>query len=206
MPVAYDFGSAEFDGAVRAAGRNAFEEALASGNPVFYIDADGVNVMERNDGRRFEVSLAPGSPFRGKLRSHPRIDCARGVAQRAHAHRDCRPKRLREIHAYPIRGFRGPRPAIGSGCNCNSTEPGQSVRRSHRRRKTCSQPHGGVSHSGREFRRRDNTVQPGSSRSPAQGQGPWVQFVFIAMDNPERCIARVRYRSDRGDILFRTAM
>jgi hypothetical protein len=62
MPVGYDFGSAEFDGAVRAAGRNAFEEALASGNPVFYIDADGINVMERNDGRRFEVRWLPGAP------------------------------------------------------------------------------------------------------------------------------------------------
>jgi hypothetical protein len=62
MPVAYDFGSAEFDGAVRAAGRKAFDEALASGIPVFYIDADGVNVMERNDGRKFEVRWLPGAP------------------------------------------------------------------------------------------------------------------------------------------------
>jgi hypothetical protein len=62
MPVAYDFGSAEFDGAVRAAGRKAFDEALASGIPVFYIDADGVNVMERNGGRKFEVRWLPGAP------------------------------------------------------------------------------------------------------------------------------------------------
>lgn len=62
MPVAYDFGSAEFDGAVRAAGRKAFDEALASGIPVFYIDADGVNVMERNDGQKFEIRWLPGAP------------------------------------------------------------------------------------------------------------------------------------------------
>ena len=62
MPVAYDFGSAEFDDAVRAAGRRAFDEALASGLPVFYIDADGVNVMERNDGRKFEIRWLPGAP------------------------------------------------------------------------------------------------------------------------------------------------
>lgn len=62
MPVAYDFGSAEFDGAVRAAGRKAFTEALASGVPVFYIDADGLDVMERNDGRKFEIRWLPGAP------------------------------------------------------------------------------------------------------------------------------------------------
>jgi hypothetical protein len=60
MPVAYDVGGAKFDGAVRAACRKAFDEALASG--VFYIDADGVNVMERNDGRKFEVRWLPGAP------------------------------------------------------------------------------------------------------------------------------------------------
>jgi hypothetical protein len=62
MPVAYDFGSAEFDGAVRSAGRRAFAEALASGLPVFYVDAEGLNVMERNDGRKFEIRWLPGGP------------------------------------------------------------------------------------------------------------------------------------------------
>ena len=62
MPVAYHFGSAEFDVAVRAASRKAFDEALASGAPVFYIDADGLNVMERNDGRKFEICWLPGCP------------------------------------------------------------------------------------------------------------------------------------------------
>lgn len=46
MSVPYDFGSAEFDEAVRAAGRKAFEETLAAGLPVFYIDAEGLDVME----------------------------------------------------------------------------------------------------------------------------------------------------------------
>ena len=63
MPVAYDFGSAEFDDAVRTAGRKAFAEALASGIPVFYIDADGLNAMERNDGRKFEIRWLPGAPY-----------------------------------------------------------------------------------------------------------------------------------------------
>ena len=62
MPVTYDFGSDEFDCAVRAAGRKAFDEARASGIPVFYIDTDGVNVMERSDGRKFEVRWLSGAP------------------------------------------------------------------------------------------------------------------------------------------------
>jgi hypothetical protein len=62
MPAAYDFGSAEFDGAVRAAGRKAFAAALASGIPVFYVDADGLDVMEANDGRKFEIRWIPGAP------------------------------------------------------------------------------------------------------------------------------------------------
>jgi len=35
MPVVYDFSSAQFDDAVRAAGRKAFPEALAGGLAVF---------------------------------------------------------------------------------------------------------------------------------------------------------------------------
>lgn len=62
MPAVYDFGSADFDRAVRAAGRNAFAEALASGVPVFYVDGDGLNVMERADGRKFEIRWLPGAP------------------------------------------------------------------------------------------------------------------------------------------------
>ena len=62
MSVAYDFNSAEFDDAVRAAGHKAFAETLAAGLSVFYIDGEGLNVMERADGRRFEVRWLPGAP------------------------------------------------------------------------------------------------------------------------------------------------
>jgi len=62
MPVVYDFGSADFEKAVRAAGRKAFAEAVASGVPVFYVDADGLNVMEGADGRKFEIRWLPGAP------------------------------------------------------------------------------------------------------------------------------------------------
>jgi hypothetical protein len=62
MPVAYDFGSKEFDEAVRAAGHQAFLETLAAGLPVFYLDDDGLNVMQCPDGRRFEIRWVPGAP------------------------------------------------------------------------------------------------------------------------------------------------
>ena len=62
MPVAYDFGSKEFDEAVRAAGHQAFLETLAAGLPVFYRDDDGLNVMRCPDGRRFEIRWLPGAP------------------------------------------------------------------------------------------------------------------------------------------------
>ncbi|MGA9623315.1 MAG: hypothetical protein WBL65_03540 [Bryobacteraceae bacterium] len=56
------FGSAQFDDAVPAAGRKAFSETLAAGLPVFYLDAAGINLMERPDGRRFEIHRLPGAP------------------------------------------------------------------------------------------------------------------------------------------------
>jgi hypothetical protein len=62
MAAAYDFRSTQFDDAARAAGRRAFDEALAAGLPVFYIDGAGLNVMERADGRRFEIRWLPGAP------------------------------------------------------------------------------------------------------------------------------------------------
>ena len=40
MAAAYDFGSTEFDKAVQAAGRRAFEETLAAGLPAFHIDSE----------------------------------------------------------------------------------------------------------------------------------------------------------------------
>jgi len=58
----YDFRSIQFDDAVRAASRGAFAETLAAGLPVFYIDGEGLNVMERADGRRFEIRWLPGAP------------------------------------------------------------------------------------------------------------------------------------------------
>ncbi len=60
--AAYEFASKEFDDAVRAAGRKAFEESLAAGLPVFYLDDEGLNVMEQPDGRRFEIRWIPGAP------------------------------------------------------------------------------------------------------------------------------------------------
>jgi hypothetical protein len=62
VAIAYDFGGTQFDDAVRAAGRRAFSEALAAGLAVFYLDAAGINVMERADGRRFEIRWLPGAP------------------------------------------------------------------------------------------------------------------------------------------------
>jgi hypothetical protein len=60
--VVYDFGSPQFDHAVRAATRKAFAETLGAGLPVFYIDRDGLNVMECADGRRFEIRWVAGAP------------------------------------------------------------------------------------------------------------------------------------------------
>jgi hypothetical protein len=61
MAVAYDLRNTEFDDAVSAAGHKAFAEALAAGLSVFYIDGEGLNVMERADGRRFEIRWLPPS-------------------------------------------------------------------------------------------------------------------------------------------------
>jgi hypothetical protein len=62
MWVMADFDSPEFDTAATAAYDRAFQEALAAGVPVFYIDADGRNVMENQDGSRFEIEWIPGAP------------------------------------------------------------------------------------------------------------------------------------------------
>jgi hypothetical protein len=62
MPLGYDFGSTQFDDAVRAATRKAFVETLEAGLPVFYIDGNGLDVMEHADGRRFEIRWLPGAP------------------------------------------------------------------------------------------------------------------------------------------------
>jgi hypothetical protein len=57
-----DFDSPEFDAAVRAAGRAAFDEALAAGQPVFYLDEDGRNVMLQPDGHKLEIRWIPEAP------------------------------------------------------------------------------------------------------------------------------------------------
>ena len=62
MPAVYDFGSTQFDNAVRTATRKAFDETLAAGLPVFYIDGEGLDLMERADGRKFEIRWLPGAP------------------------------------------------------------------------------------------------------------------------------------------------
>ena len=41
---------------------NAFLETLAAGRPVFYLDHSGLDVMERPDGRKFEIRWIPGAP------------------------------------------------------------------------------------------------------------------------------------------------
>jgi hypothetical protein len=79
LPV-YDFDSEEFDRAVSAAGNAAFHETLAAGYPVFYLDADGLEVMELPDGRRFEIGWIPGCTFREQLRNDPRVESARSLS------------------------------------------------------------------------------------------------------------------------------
>jgi hypothetical protein len=61
VALPYEFGSKEFDEAVRAAGHQAFLDTLAAGLPVFYT-SKGLNVMEQPDGRRFEIRWRPGFP------------------------------------------------------------------------------------------------------------------------------------------------
>jgi hypothetical protein len=62
MPVRYEFGSDEFHEAVREPGHRAFLETLAAGLPVFYLDRNGVEVMEQPDRRKFEIRWIPGAP------------------------------------------------------------------------------------------------------------------------------------------------
>ena len=62
MPVRYEFGSPEFHQAVNQAGHQAFEETLAAGLPVFYLDDDGLNAMLLPDGRKFEIRWIEGAP------------------------------------------------------------------------------------------------------------------------------------------------
>ncbi len=58
----HDFPSDAFDQAAYDAGNSAFQETLADGYPVYYLDGDGLEVMELPDGRRFEICWIPGAP------------------------------------------------------------------------------------------------------------------------------------------------
>jgi hypothetical protein len=62
MPAVCDFGSTQFDDAVWVASHKAFADALAAGLTVFYVNGEGLNVMERANGRRFEIRWLPGAP------------------------------------------------------------------------------------------------------------------------------------------------
>jgi hypothetical protein len=58
-----DILSAEFRRLAADAGGRARRDALASGVTVFYTDdATGLDIMERPDGRRFEIRYIPGAP------------------------------------------------------------------------------------------------------------------------------------------------
>lgn len=57
----YDYTGDSFDQAAWAASHRAFDETLAAGLPVFYLDGDGLDVMECPNGRRFEIRWIPGA-------------------------------------------------------------------------------------------------------------------------------------------------
>lgn len=61
----FDILSDEFAQAADAAWDSARERALANGQSVFYIDEDGLNILQQPDGRRFEIRFIAGAP-RGK--------------------------------------------------------------------------------------------------------------------------------------------
>jgi hypothetical protein len=58
----YEFGGEEFDRAVREAGVQAFRETLDAGRPVFYVDSEGLDVVQYPDGRRCEIRWIEGAP------------------------------------------------------------------------------------------------------------------------------------------------
>jgi hypothetical protein len=107
MAVAYDFGSVQFDDAVRAAGRRAFAETLAAGLPVFYYRRRRSQCHGARRWPKIRDPLASGRPIRRKLRSHPRIGGTRRLRQRAHSHGNRRSERIRKDHAHAICRIRG---------------------------------------------------------------------------------------------------
>jgi hypothetical protein len=66
MALPYEFGSPEFDEAIRKATHEAFLETLRAGLPVTYLDDDGLNVLEFPDGRRFEIRWSNSTLPSGK--------------------------------------------------------------------------------------------------------------------------------------------
>jgi len=77
MVAGHRFDSAEFDQAVSAACHDAFQEALSRGLAVFYTGEDGLNVLERPDGRRFEIRWRQDAP------SGENFEIVRELASRA---------------------------------------------------------------------------------------------------------------------------
>ena len=59
--------SGEFFEAVRLAGRQARQDALAEGHPVVFVDVDGRDVQEFPDGRKFEIRFDPTQPRESHL-------------------------------------------------------------------------------------------------------------------------------------------
>jgi hypothetical protein len=104
--AAYDFPSEEFDRAAAAAGRAAFQETLAAGQPVYYLDHDGLNVKELPDGRRFEIRWIPGGPSGSnyEIIRELRVESPRRLT-RARTHCDRWPERIGQVHDYPADGF-----------------------------------------------------------------------------------------------------
>ncbi len=52
----------DLEASIIAATQQARLDTLTAGVPVFYRDADGLNIMEEPDGRKFEIRLIPGAP------------------------------------------------------------------------------------------------------------------------------------------------
>ena len=58
-----EFSSEEFTAALIAAGARAVQETLKAGVPIFYWDwKRNLDVMEKPDGRKFEICFIAGAP------------------------------------------------------------------------------------------------------------------------------------------------
>lgn len=57
-----DILSDEFAAAAWAAGNRARQNALNQGHSVFFADEEGRYIMERPDGKLFEIRFIPGAP------------------------------------------------------------------------------------------------------------------------------------------------